>query len=103
MKEGRRGVGWEGIRRQSVLARRRTRVGSAVDEPTMEWISPAGRGATEAAMKMERGLGEDMSGIVAEVMRWKRRHSIPPGDWTTSLKVLASSSSSIRRRKKSDL
>ena len=27
-----------------------------------------------------------MSGIVAEVMRWKRRDSIPPGDWTASLK-----------------
>ena len=54
MKEGRRVMmGWEGTKRQSMLARRRTRVGSAVAEPFVrKWISPAGRGATEAAVKM---------------------------------------------------
>ena len=33
MKEGKRGMGWEGIRRQRTLARRSMRVGRAVAEP----------------------------------------------------------------------
>ena len=52
MKEGRMGIGWEGTRRQSMLARRRTRVGSPIDWPGRMWISPAGRAATEAAVKV---------------------------------------------------
>ena len=52
MKEGRRGMGWEGIRRQRMPARRRTRVGRAVTEPVRKKMSPAGRGATEAAVRM---------------------------------------------------